>query len=39
MIKILVKRIAKKTKYTIGKLFINGVFYANTLEDADRGLT
>lgn len=39
MIKILVKRIAKKPKYTIGKLFINGVFYANTLEDADRGLT
>ena len=39
MIKILVKRIAKKTKYTIGKLFINGVFYANTLEDTDRGLT
>ena len=39
MIKVLVKRIAKKTKYTIGKLFINGVFYANTLEDADRGLT
>ena len=39
MIKVLVKRIAKKTKYTIGKLFINGVFYANTLEDTDRGLT
>lgn len=39
MIKILVKRIAKKPKYTIGKLFINGVFYANTLEDTDRGLT
>lgn len=39
MIKVLVKRIAKKSKYTIGKLFINGVFYANTLEDTDRGLT
>ena len=39
MIKVLVKRIAKKTKYTIGKLFINGVFYANTLEDTDRDLT
>lgn len=39
MIKVLVKRIAKKPKYTIGKLFINGVFYANTLEDTDRGLT
>ena len=39
MIKILVKRIAKKPNYTIGKLFINGVFFANTLEDTDRGLT
>lgn len=39
MIKVLVKRIAKKSKYTIGNLFINGVFYANTLEDTDRGLT
>ena len=39
MIKVLVKRIAEKTKYTTGKLFINGVFYANTLEDTDRGLT
>ena len=39
MIEILVKRIAKKPNYTIGKLFINGVFFANTLEDTDRGLT
>ena len=39
MIKVLVKRIAKKPNYTIGKLFINGVFFANTLEDTDRGLT
>ena len=39
MIKILVKRIAKKPNYTIGKLFINGVFFANTLEDTDRDLT
>ena len=39
MIKILVKRIAKKPNYTIGKLFINGVFFANTLENTDRGLT
>lgn len=39
MTKILVKRIAKKENYTIGKLFINGVFFCNTLEDTDRGLT
>ena len=39
MIKILVKRREKKSKYTIGKLLINGVFNENTLEDSDRGLT
>lgn len=29
----------KKDTYTIGKLFINGTFFSNTLEDKDRGLT
>ena len=38
MIKILVKRIAKKEHYTIGKLYINGVYFCDTLEDKDRGL-
>lgn len=37
--KLLVKRIAEKADYTIGKLFIDGVAYCDTLEDADRGLT
>lgn len=36
---ILVKRIAKKSKYTIGKLYIDGQYICNTLEDTDRGLS
>ncbi len=28
----------KKEKYTIGNLFINGVFFSNVLEDTTRGL-
>lgn len=34
-----VERKWKKDTYTIGKLYINGVFFCNTLEDKDRGLT
>lgn len=34
-----VKRIAKKNEYTIGRLYIDGVYYSDTLEDCDRGLT
>lgn len=37
--KILVKRIAKKNLYTIGKMYINGTYFCNTLEDTDRGLS
>lgn len=33
-----VKRIAKKEKYTIGHLYINGVYFCDTIEDRDRGL-
>lgn len=36
--KLLLKRIAKKSTYTIGKLYINDQFFCNTLEDCDRGL-
>lgn len=36
---ILLKRIAKKNLYTIGKLYIDGVYFADTLEDKDRNLT
>lgn len=35
---ILVNRKYKKSDYTIGNLYINGVFFCNTLEDTDRGL-
>lgn len=36
---ITVERKWKKEDYTIGKLFINGEFFSNTLEDKDRGLS
>jgi hypothetical protein len=36
--KILVKRIAKKNLYTIGKLYIDGVYCCDVIEDKDRGL-
>lgn len=35
---ITVKRIAKRDTYTIGKLYINGKYYCDTIEDKDRGL-
>lgn len=28
----------RKAEYTIGRLYIDGVFFCNTLEDTDRGL-
>jgi hypothetical protein len=37
--KLLVKRITKTEQYTIGKLYIDGVYFCDTLEDTDRGLT
>ena len=35
---IRIDRIAKKSTYTIGKLYLNGVYFCDTLEDTDRGL-
>ena len=35
---IQLKRIAKKKTYTIGKLYIDGVYFCDTIEDKDRGL-
>lgn len=32
------KRIARKSTYTIGKLYIDGEYFCDTLEDTDRGL-
>lgn len=37
--KITVKRIAKKPKYTIGKMYLNDRYFCDTIEDTDRGLT
>lgn len=36
--KILIERKWKKDAYTIGKLYVDGEFFSNTLEDKDRGL-
>lgn len=36
---IILDRIAKKSKYTIGKLYIDGEYFCDTIEDTDRGLT
>lgn len=36
---IKVKRIARKDAYTIGKMYVNGEYVCDTLEDKDRGLT
>lgn len=36
--KLTLKRIAKRDTYTIGKLYIDGEYFCDTLEDKDRGL-
>ena len=33
-----VKRLYKKAEYTIGKMYIDGEYFCDTLEDTDRGL-
>lgn len=37
--KLLVERLYKKKDYTIGKLYIDGEYLCDTLEDTDRGFT
>lgn len=37
--KLELRRIARKTSYTIGRLYVDGEYFCDTLEDADRGLT
>lgn len=32
------KRIARKTTYTIGRLYVNGAYFCDTLEDTDRDI-
>ena len=36
--KVKIERKYKKDTYTIGNLYVNGVWFCNTLEDKDRGL-
>lgn len=36
--KLLLKRIANRPTYCIGKLYIDGEFFSDTVEDTDRGL-
>ena len=36
--KLFLKRIAKRKEYTIGKLYIDNVYFCDTIEDTDRGL-
>lgn len=36
--RLTLKRIANKKTYCIGKLYINGKYFCDTLEDVDRGL-
>lgn len=38
-LELLLDRRWKKSDYTIGNLYIDGVWFSNTLEDTDRGLT
>lgn len=35
---LLLKRIARRDSYTIGKLYIDGSYFCDTIEDKDRGL-
>jgi len=35
---ILVRRKYRKTEYTIGAMYIDGVYFCDTVEDCDRGL-
>ena len=37
-LELLLDRKWKKSDYTIGRLFIDGEFFTNTMEDTDRGL-
>ena len=36
--KMLLKRIARKPTYTVGRLYLDGQYFCDTLEDVDRGL-
>lgn len=37
--KLTIKRTITRNNYTLGKLYVDGVYFCDTLEDKDRGLT
>ena len=37
-LELLLERVKRSETYTIGRLYINGVYFCDTLEDKDRGL-
>ena len=37
--KLTIKRTITRNNYTLGKLYVDGVYFCDTLEDRDRGLT
>ena len=37
--KLTIKRTITRNSYTLGKLYVDGVYFCDTLEDRDRGLT
>ena len=37
--KLLLHRIARRDTYTIGRLYVDGKYFCDTLEDTDRGLS
>lgn len=39
IMEVKVKRIARRDTYTIGKMYVDGAYVCDTLEDKDRGLT
>ena len=38
MMELKLRRIARRDTYTIGRLYIDGVYFCDTIEDKDRGL-
>lgn len=36
---LLLKRIARRDTYTIGRLYVDNVYFCDTIEDTDRGLS
>lgn len=39
ILELRLKRIARRSTYTIGRLFVDGEYFCDTIEDKDRGLS